>query len=47
MTEANEAIREFVQARRGRHWTTAERERYAQLRGVWVEAWRREITTAA
>ncbi|UNO38692.1 hypothetical protein [Streptomyces sp. MST-110588] len=36
--EANEAIRQFVRARRGHVWTAEDRSRYRQLLETWLVA---------
>ncbi|MFH8597208.1 MULTISPECIES: hypothetical protein [Streptomyces] len=36
--DANEAIRQFVRARRGRSWTAEDRAEYARLLEIWTSA---------
>ncbi|MFD7665622.1 hypothetical protein [Streptomyces sp. NPDC059788] len=36
--DANEAIRQFVRARRGRSWTAEDRAEYARLLEIWTRA---------
>ncbi|MFH8347368.1 hypothetical protein [Streptomyces sp. NPDC018045] len=36
--DANEAIRRFVRARRGRSWTAEDRAEYARLLEIWTLA---------
>ncbi|WP_078898015.1 hypothetical protein [Streptomyces rimosus] len=36
--DANEAIRRFVRARRGRAWTAEDRAEYARLLEIWTSA---------
>ncbi|WP_073760937.1 hypothetical protein [Streptomyces sp. CB02923] len=36
--DANEAIRRFVRARRGRSWTDEDRAEYARLLEIWTLA---------
>jgi len=45
---ANEALRAYVQARRGRCcWSAEERAELDRLRGVWLDAVRQGIDVAA
>ncbi|MEU2790262.1 hypothetical protein [Streptomyces sp. NPDC007100] len=45
--DANEAIRRFVRARRGRPWTAEDRAEYARLLEIWTRAMRRTTVGAA
>lgn len=45
--DANEAIRRFVRARRGRSWTAEDRAEYARLLEIWTLAARGAVAEAA
>ncbi|MEV5593699.1 hypothetical protein [Streptomyces sp. NPDC052496] len=44
--DANEAIRRFVRARRGRSWTAEDRAEYARLLEIWTRAVRGAVVEA-
>ncbi|MFH8409045.1 hypothetical protein ACH4FX_30290 [Streptomyces sp. NPDC018019] len=44
--DANEAIRQFVRARRGRSWTAEDRTEYARLLEIWTHAVQRTVAEA-